>query len=262
MANHAKELIARVEKAGGRFVRITGKGLRRYRLGTATVDIPMKGLEAGRLRQNIEAEIRRAIKALPSTLDRPKKEPAPVPTATLEVNLEPTLEEAPPKPQEAESNRSGDTPHDEPAPESRGGGAEGESVSGKSVAVTPYLPSTLTDGYVCDVEGCGRSFTLPMHLGRHKQIRHGITTRVVREPILRTEPTDRPPAPSVAPTVTGGDMLAALVLRATEIAKLASDLSTEVRLIRDENDRLRAALEDLERGFQAVKAKPVTTWRR
>ena len=53
-----------IRKAGGKFLRMTGRGHRRYSLGTMTIDMPTKGLEDGHMRKNIESEIKRALRTV------------------------------------------------------------------------------------------------------------------------------------------------------------------------------------------------------
>ena len=241
-ANAVKDLTRLIESYGGRFTRMTGKGHRRFQIGHMFVDVPVRGLDSGRLRANMEAEIRRAARA-----------------AGVDVEPKPRREIAkrePPQPRSDEDHvvvANGHTPPD------TGGLARGApedpvvpvaivepaAVAPDVEAKTPRDASS--DGALLQCGECDRTFAQPLHLGRHRQAIHGLgVTRKER-------PAKTPVAPSVPEPLPSTDLLGRVVAAADAFRAAVEDFATEYRLVREENQRMREVVEAMERASALLR---------
>lgn len=263
MGNYVREMQNKVTRAGGVFVRVTGKGHRRYRLGETFIDVPMRGLEAGHLRANLDSQIRRAIRAMLS-----EAAPAPVPVKETPRRDDET-------PTQTEIERAAPPPEPPPSPPESGAPVAGPEPDrpgpGDDEPVVDERRPDRAGAVVCPE--CGRTFRLPMNLGRHRAAAH----RTVRRPVM-PEPEiverrlvfkDVPPpvvAPPKAPVAgpsmvppalvsSGTDLLARVLERADALQAAVQELAAEHRLLRSENARLRAVVTDMETAFDLIRTR-------
>lgn len=283
-----KDLEARLRDADFKFVRVTGKGHRRWSRGSGrdvvTVELPTKGYEHGRQKKNVEAEVKRALRACgKAARPKPKRVEREAP---FEISPTPEIEA-----QEESTPRTTeeDAPRDEPAAVADGP----DSVAARD----SDLPSDVSDagrarsdlgppghgeiGLQADeqraltCEACGAEFERAIDLGRHKFQRHrirGVSERAARDHRAKlvsenvsqagklvwreaTKPQDSGASPSAkgAVLVAGTATMERVAFLAEALGAAARELVTEYKLVREENARLAQAVQQLDRTLGEIR---------
>lgn len=189
-----KDFESRLRDAGGAFVRITGKGYRRWHLRNGKqvviVDLPVRGYEMGHQKKNVEAEIKRALRACGKAMrEEPKRErraePAAAPVQVAEESAAPsngggggTAEADAARDADAIDAERGhaDAGRDEAGgPEPQSPGPLGDEDADGNRAVPEADGQDVPEGgppFVC--ERCGQGYARAVDKGRHLRQRHGV----------------------------------------------------------------------------------------